>query len=159
MNRPNENSTCCTESLTLHHYGELKESDRLRTERHLQDCEPCRLELAQLRSDLEKLPKWEPEFSGEEIRAFNERVNRRVRPRFRFRLGVPLGLSAAGAVALLLIVLQSPVPGPGPQPPTNVALQTGGEAERFPDAELLMNMELLENLDLLQELEKTGISG
>lgn len=158
MNKPSEHSSCRPENLILFHYGELDVADRLRVEEHIQGCAACRRELAELRSALEVLPKGEPEFSPAEIRAFNERVSRRLRPRSRQLLGPALGWSFAAAAAVLLVTLYLPAPGPQ-RPPLEVTLQTGGEMERLPEPELLLNLELLENLDLLQELEGTGIRG
>jgi anti-sigma factor RsiW len=159
MNNPYEDSLCRPESLTLFHYGELETADRLGVEKHLQGCAACRRELAQLRSTLEILPKRAPEFSPGEIRAFNERVVRRIRPRLRqsFRPAFGWSLAATSAV-LLMVTLHSPTPAPQ-QPSPEMALQTGAEIERMPEPELLLNLELLENLDLLQALEETGISG
>jgi anti-sigma factor RsiW len=159
MNNPYEDSLCRPESLTLFHYGELETADRLGVEKHLQGCAACRRELAQLRSTLEILPKRAPEFSPGEIRAFNERVVRRIRPRPRQSFRPAFGWSlAATAAVLLMVTLHSPTPAPQ-QPSPEMALQTDAEIERLPEPELLLNLELLENLDLLQELEETGISG
>ncbi|WP_027715015.1 zf-HC2 domain-containing protein [Desulfuromonas sp. TF] len=159
MNNPHEDSPCLRENMTLFHYGELERADRLGMEKHLQGCSACRRELALLRSTLKILPKREPEFSPGEIRAFNERVVRRIRPRLRQSFRPAFGWSlAATAAVLLMVTLHSPAPAPQ-QPSQEMALQTDAEIERLPEPELLLNLELLENLDLLQELEETGISG
>jgi anti-sigma factor RsiW len=154
MNKLSDRSSCRPEDLTLLHYGELDAADRLRVEEHLQGCSVCRRELAELRSALEALPKREAEFSPEEIRAFNERVSRRLRPKSRQLLKPAFGWSfAAAAAVLLMVTLRSPTPGPQKSLPEVV------EMERLPEPELLLNLELLENLDLLQELEGTGRRG
>jgi len=159
MSKPSEDVFCHPESLTLFHYGELDPADHLRLEKHLQGCAACRRELAQLRATLEILPKVEPEFSPEEVRSFNERVGRSLRPKQRHFFRPAYGWSlAATAAVLLMVTLHSPAPGPREKSP-GVALRTASEIESLPEPELLLNMELLENLDLLQELEGTGISG
>lgn len=159
MNKLSEHVPCRPENLTLYHYGELEPSDRARVESHLLECAACRHELAQLQSVLEVLPKRKPEFSPQEIRTFNARVNRRLHRRFRRFFEPSLGWSLAASTAvLLMMILYAPAPGPQ-QSSTKVTRQISGEIERLPDPELLLNLELLENLDLLQELEETGIHG
>jgi anti-sigma factor RsiW len=166
MNKPHEDTLCRPESLTLFHYGELETADRLGVEKHLQGCAACRRELARLRSTLKILPKRAPEFPPGEIRDFNERVVRRLRPRPRFSFrpafkpafGWSLAATAATAVLLLMVTLRTPTPAPRHSSP-QMALQGGAEIEALLEPELLLNLELLENLDLLQELETMGISG
>lgn len=159
MSKRSENTFCRPENLTLFHYGELDAADRLLAEQHLRDCAACRRELAHLRSTLERLPKMEPEFSPREIRAFAERVGRRIRPKPRRIVKPAFGWSlAATAAMLLMLTLHSPAPGPQ-QASREVVLRSGPEMERLPEADMLLNLDLLENLDLLQQLEETGIGG
>ena len=159
MSKSIQNFSCRPESLTLFHYGELDEDDRQRMAIHLQGCAACRRELAQLRSSLEMLPKRELGIPPEEVRAFNERLSRRLRRRHR-PLKPALRWSLAGTAAVLLMVMTLHSPAPDLQRPSpGVVQQTGGALEFLPDPELLLNLELLENLDLLQEIEGTGGSG
>jgi anti-sigma factor RsiW len=158
MTQPSTSPRCSLENLTLFHYGELEEAERLRVENHLQQCVACRRELEQLRSTLAKLPPEEREFSAEELRAFHQRLNRRLGSRQRLPLRPAVGWSLAAATAVLLLVtLHAPSPPSGPAPPG--ATQVGDVTRRLPDPELLLNMELLEKLDMLQELEGPGVSG
>lgn len=158
MNKPSDHASCRLEDLTLFHYGELDAADRHRMEKHLQGCSACRRELAELRSALDVLPKSAHEFSPEEIRGFNDRVSRRLRPRSHQFFRPAFGWSFTAVAALLMVFLYVPFP-QMQQPPSEDTLQSGGEMDRLPDPELLLNLELLESLDLLQELEDMGIRG
>jgi len=159
MSKPTEHIDCRPEELTLFHYDELDAEGRRRLEAHLQDCAACRKELTQLRATLEILPKESPQVPPEQIRAFNERLGRRLRPKRSRPLRPALGWSLAAATAVLLLVtVRSPGPGPR-QPAPDAARHAAVTAEQMPDAELLLNMELLEHLDMLQELEAAGVNG
>jgi anti-sigma factor RsiW len=158
MNKPFAPPCPPPEELTLFHYRELEEAERLRVENHLQQCGACRRELEQLQSTLARLPKEQREFSAAELRAFHQRLNQRLRSRQRHALRPAMGWSLAAATAVLLLVtLHAPSPPSRPAPPG--AAQVGGVAQRLPDPDLLLNMELLEKLDMLQELEGSGVSG
>ena len=159
MSKPSGVSFCRPGTLTLYHYRELAAADRLQVEEHLQRCAACRRELAQLQAVLGLLPKAELETSAEEIRAFNQRLNRRLQPPRRWPVRPALGWSlAAGAALLLTVTLRPQAPEPLPAIP-GAHLQIGGETPGFPAPDLLLNLELLENLDMLQELEGTGSKG
>ncbi|MFO7606906.1 MAG: zf-HC2 domain-containing protein [Desulfurivibrionaceae bacterium] len=154
MNKPFEHRRCCPENLPLFFYGELDATEHLRMERHLEDCPACRKELAQLGRIFEILPKRELKISPRELAAFNERVNRRIRPsqnRF-FRPVMGWSLATAATAALLLFSILPPTPEQNQSYPA-MPLQMVSELSRQPETEMLLNLELLENLDLLQELE------
>lgn len=160
MNKAAEQCTCRPENLTLFFYGELDATEHGQVERHLKECAACRKELAQLRTMLENLPKKQLQISQEEILAFNERVTRRIRPRFTrpFRPVMGWSLAAAAIAALLLVTFRPPVPDQN-QPSPPMPLQMISEFNKMPEAEMLLNLELLQNLDMLQELEETEAAG
>ncbi|MFN2367232.1 MAG: anti-sigma factor [Desulfurivibrionaceae bacterium] len=160
MNKPFEQQRCRPENLPLFFYGELEATEHLRMERHLEGCAVCRKELAHLERILEILPKKELQVSPRELAAFNERVNRRIRPRSNriFRPVMGWSLAAAATAALLLISILPPTPEQNQSYPA-MPLQMVSEFSRQPETEMLLNLELLENLDLLQELEATEAIG
>ena len=159
MSDPSPRPTCRPQDLTLYHYGELEEPERLQLERHLQECGDCRRQLEELRSTLALLPQAAPEPAAAEVRAFNQRLLEKLEPRRTRRLSPVWGWSFATAAAALLLVTLGPLRPTSHQPPAGVALHGAGGAGQVPDAELLLNLDLLENLDMLQQLEGAGIQG
>jgi anti-sigma factor RsiW len=159
MNQHSEHYACRPENLTLFHYGELDATERLQVEQHLMRCGACREELAQLRAMLEILPKKQLNISPEEIRSFNEQVNRRLHPMLNPFFRPVLGWSFAAATAAVLLLLMLPREQIRQQPSPAVSMQTGSELNTMLEAEMLLDLELLQNLDLLQELEEKEVSG
>ena len=155
MNRPAQGASCIPENLTLYHYGELPEAQRLRLEQHLQGCTVCRRELEQLRAALDLLPP-SPEPTEEAVRSLQQRLRQRPgRPQPKLVLGWSL---AASAALLLTLTLRPQMPAPVLSVPgeKEAILRLGGDPGRFPDTDLLLDLELLEEFELLQELKGLG---
>jgi anti-sigma factor RsiW len=159
MSKPSKSSGCSPENLTLFHYGDMEETERLRVENHLEQCGTCRHELEQLEAVLALLPREERKISPEELGAFSRRLNQRLRPPQRYRFKPALGWSLAAATATLLLVTLHPLSPVQRQLFPGDAPQIGAARQGLPDPDLLLNMELLEKLDLLQELEGPGANG
>ncbi|WP_020676579.1 anti-sigma factor family protein [Geopsychrobacter electrodiphilus] len=144
-------NACPTEQLSLFHFGDLDDADKLQVEQHLQTCSLCRSELAEIRKFLNLVPTGVPELTDGELTNFSARVMKKLPQRRRFSRPA-LGWALAGALVMTLTLnLRQQIEPPVPVVTTQVA-----EQEVLDQFELLQNLDLLENLDLLQQLASQG---
>lgn len=147
--------SCQDIDLLLHHYGEGGFQQRNAIDEHLQECQACAAELADLEQTLSRLPRLDLNISTAEACAFVDRVMTRLPQRRSRRSAVPLWGATLAATAALLLTFLVPHQAPIPQQ-TMPAGKVMADLEVIKDLDFLQNLDLIENLDVLQELEGLG---
>ena len=147
--------SCQDIDLLLHHYGEGSFQQRNAIDEHLQECQACAAELADLQQTLTQLPRTSLDLSTAETCAFVDRVMTRLPQRRTRRSAVPLWGASLVATAALLLTFLVPHQTQVPQQ-TMPAGKVMADLEVIKDLDFFQNLDLIQNLDLLQELEGLG---
>lgn len=139
------------QELTLHYYGELTENTH--HSQHLSECLVCTKRLAELRKDLELLPKLDhtghPAVATRMAARVSENLNR---PRRRWIPAIST-LTVSACALIATFIMWSP---PQDLPQTAQTTLTPAAInldEDMPDIDFLEDMDLLLELDLLSQVE------